>query len=55
MHFIRRLHMITKDKSISNQDIIDKLYDDNNIAVVAITDHHIIDMEKQNQRTTKAW
>jgi len=34
-----------KDKSISNQNIIDKLYS-NNIAAVAITDHHIIDIER---------
>ena len=32
-----------KDKSVSNQDIIDKL-SENNISVVAITDHHIIDI-----------
>ncbi|MDX8338917.1 AAA family ATPase [Draconibacterium sp. IB214405] len=34
-----------KDKSISNQDIIDEL-SNNNIALAAITDHHVIDVER---------
>ncbi len=34
-----------KDKSITNEDIINKLKE-NNISVVAITDHHIIDVKR---------
>jgi len=45
LHFHTPSSYDYKDKSISNQDIIDKLYD-NNIAVVAITDHHIIDIDR---------
>lgn len=45
LHFHTPSSYDYKDKSISNQDIIDKLYD-NNIAVVAITDHHIIDINR---------
>lgn len=33
------------DKSITNEDIINKL-EENNISVVAITDHHIIDIKR---------
>lgn len=45
LHFHTPSSYDYKDKSISNQDIINKLYD-NNIAVVAITDHHIIDIDR---------
>lgn len=34
-----------RDKSVTNQQIIDTLKS-NEIAVVAITDHHIIDVER---------
>lgn len=34
-----------KDKSITNEDFINKLVD-NNISAIAITDHHIIDIER---------
>jgi len=42
LHFHTLSSYDYKDKSITNQDIIDKLYEEN-ISVVAITDHHIID------------
>lgn len=45
LHFHTQSSYDYQDKSVSNQDIIDKLYD-NNIAVVAITDHHIIDVDR---------
>jgi len=45
LHFHTPSSYDYKDKSISNQDIIDKLCD-NNITVVAITDHHIIDVDR---------
>ncbi|MBE6359909.1 MAG: hypothetical protein E7059_00460 [Treponema bryantii] len=34
-----------KDKSITNENFINKLVD-NNISAIAITDHHIIDIER---------
>ncbi len=41
----------SKNKSITNQEIVDKLIE-NNIAVVAITDHHIIDIERIKELQT---
>ena len=34
-----------KDKSVTNQDIIDKLVE-NDISAIAITDHHHIDVQR---------
>ena len=45
LHFHTPSSYDYKDKSISNQDIINKLYN-NNISVVAVTDHHIIDVDR---------
>ncbi len=45
MHFHTQSSFDYDDKSVSNQIIIDKLVD-NEISVVAITDHHYIDIER---------
>ena len=45
LHFHTLSSYDYKDKSTTNQDIIDKL-DKENISVVAITDHHIIDTNR---------
>ncbi|GIJ96941.1 hypothetical protein CAPN001_15100 [Capnocytophaga stomatis] len=45
LHFHTPSSYDYKDKGITNQQIIDKLYE-NKISVVAITDHHIIDIER---------
>ena len=54
LHFHTPSSYDYKDKAITNQNIIDTLFD-NNIAVVAITDHHIIDTNriKELQRLGK--
>ncbi|MFN7312102.1 MAG: PHP domain-containing protein, partial [Bacteroidota bacterium] len=43
LHFHTQTSYDYQDKSVTNQDIIDGLYA-NNISVVAITDHHVIDI-----------
>lgn len=43
LHFHTPTSYDYQDKSVTNQDIIDGLYA-NNISVVAITDHHVIDI-----------
>ena len=45
LHFHTPSSYDYKDKSVTDQDIIDKLVE-NNISVVAITDHHIIDITR---------
>lgn len=45
LHFHTPSSYDYKDKSITNQNIIDKLIE-KNISVVAITDHHIIDIDR---------
>jgi len=45
LHFHTPSSYDYKDKSITNEDIINTLLS-NNISVVAITDHHIIDIER---------
>ncbi|GET47003.1 hypothetical protein RCZ01_23050 [Capnocytophaga felis] len=45
LHFHTPSSYDYEDKGITNQQIIDKLYE-NKISVVAITDHHIIDIER---------
>lgn len=42
LHFHTQTSYDYKDKAVSDQEIIDKLVE-NNISVIAITDHHIID------------
>nr|WP_318740916.1 hypothetical protein [uncultured Treponema sp.] len=39
-----------KDKTVTNADIINKLYE-MNVSAVAITDHHLIDIERINELT----
>lgn len=55
LHFHTPTSYDYKDKSVTNEEIIDTLFA-NNISVVAITDHHIIDIEriKQLQELGKA-
>lgn len=45
LHFHTPSSYDYKDKSVTNEDIINVL-DSNNISVVAITDHHIIDIDR---------
>lgn len=45
LHFHTPSSYDYKDKSVANQDIIDTLVA-NNISVIAITDHHIIDVAR---------
>lgn len=45
LHFHTPSSYDYKDMSVSNQDIVDGLIS-NNISVVAITDHHLIDVER---------
>src|SRR5690606_25910671 len=45
LHFHTPTSYDYKNKSITNQEIIDDLIS-NDIAVIAITDHHIIDVER---------
>lgn len=45
LHFHTPSSYDYKDKSVTNEDIINIL-DSNNISVVAITDHHIIDIDR---------
>lgn len=45
LHFHTPSSYDYQDKSVKNQDIIDIL-SENNVSVVAITDHHIIDIER---------
>lgn len=45
LHFHTPSSYDYKDKGITNRQIIDKLYE-NKVSVVAITDHHIIDIER---------
>lgn len=45
LHFHTPSSYDYKDKSVENQDIINAL-SENNVSVVAITDHHIIDIER---------
>ena len=45
MHFHTPTSYDYQDKSVTNQEIIDGLFA-NNIAVVAITDHHVIDIAR---------
>lgn len=45
LHFHSQSSYDYKNKSVTNEDIIDTLAN-NNISVVAITDHHIIDVER---------
>ncbi len=53
LHFHTPLSYDYKDKSITNQDIIDGLVQ-NNVSVVAITDHHVMDIEKITELTELA-
>ena len=45
LHFHTPLSYDYQDKSVKNQDIINAL-SENNVSVVAITDHHVIDRER---------
>lgn len=45
LHFHTPSSYDYKDNSVTNQDIIDGLAQ-NNVSVVAITDHHVIDIER---------
>lgn len=45
LHFHTQSSYDYKDKSATNQDIIDGLVQ-NNVSVVAITDHHVMDVER---------
>ena len=45
LHFHTPSSYDYQDKSVKNQDIINAL-SENNVSVVAITDHHVIDIEQ---------
>ena len=45
LHFHTPSSYDYKDNSVKNQDIINIL-SENNVSVVAITDHHVIDIER---------
>ena len=53
LHFHTQSSYDYKDRSQTNEQIISKLLE-NNISVVAITDHHIIDVERIKTLTTLA-
>ena len=53
LHFHTPSSYDYKHKDISNQEIINTLKD-NNVKVIAITDHHIIDIERIRELTSLA-
>ena len=51
LHFHTPSSYDYKDKSVTNQQIVDKLIE-NNVSAVAITDHHYIDFARIKELNT---